>query len=189
MASSKAKTITFSLLLITAFATTLSYASESRTYTPSSSSYNYHPYYYSDGGATGSDKAAFIQVHNEARAAVGLPPFTWDDRLASFAQSWANQRIKDCHLIHSDGPYGENLFWGSGGYSAAFATKTWVEERRYYDLYTNSCANGMDCGHYTQIVWRKSTRLGCARVTCYNGGVFITCNYDPPGNYIGTRPY
>ncbi|KAL2923825.1 Pathogenesis-related protein 1C, partial [Bienertia sinuspersici] len=143
---------------------------------------------YSGGGASGSEKEAFLQVHNAARAYLGLPPFTWDDKVASFAQWWANQRINDCRLVHSDTEYGENIFWGSGGYSAAFAVQSWVNERKYYDYRTNACTGGMDCGHYTQIIWKKSTRLGCARVVCNNGGVYITCNYDPPGNYIGTRP-
>ncbi|CAN0908935.1 Basic form of pathogenesis-related protein 1 [Linum grandiflorum] len=35
----------------------------------------------------------------------------------------------------------------------------------------------------------NSVRLGCARAQCSNGWWFVTCNYDPPGNYIGQRPY
>ncbi|XWS52169.1 hypothetical protein CRYUN_Cryun11dG0043900 [Craigia yunnanensis] len=34
------------------------------------------------------------------------------------------------------------------------------------------------CGHYTQIVWKNTRRIGCARVICDNGDVFMTCNYD-----------
>ncbi|CAH1441532.1 unnamed protein product [Lactuca virosa] len=45
------------------------------------------------------------------------------------------------------------------------------------------------CGHYTQVVWRNSVRLGCARVQCNNDAWFVTCNYDPPGNYVGEKPY
>ncbi|KAK2998900.1 hypothetical protein RJ639_023346, partial [Escallonia herrerae] len=43
---------------------------------------------------------------------------------------------------------------------------------------------GQMCGHYTQVVWRNSVRLGCARVQSNSGWWFIACNYDPPGNYI-----
>jgi pathogenesis-related protein 1 len=69
------------------------------------------------------------------------------------------------------------------------AVKLWVDEKPYYDYNSNSCVNGEMCGHYTQVVWRKSLRIGCAKVKCDNGGTFITCNYDPPGNYVGERPY
>lgn len=48
---------------------------------------------------------------------------------------------------------------------------------------------GKMCGHYTQIVWRDSVRLGCASVNCLNGGMYAICSYDPPGNYIGESPF
>ena len=56
-----------------------------------------------------------------------------------------------------------------------------------YQTYTNLRTKTTDITH---IVWSSTRRVGCARVDCYGGrGVFITCNYDPPGNYIGERPY
>ncbi|KAL6347789.1 hypothetical protein AAG906_026318 [Vitis piasezkii] len=39
------------------------------------------------------------------------------------------------------------------------------------------------------VIWRNSLRLGCARVQCNSGGWFVICNYDPPGNYVGQRPF
>ncbi|KAK2987450.1 hypothetical protein RJ640_018587 [Escallonia rubra] len=86
-------------------------------------------------------------------------------------------------------PYGENLAKGSGDFTGKAAVDLWVGEKQYYDYNSNSCASGKVCGHYTQVVWRKSARVGCARVRCNNGWWFITCNYDPPGNYVGQRPY
>lgn len=128
---------------------------------------------------------------NEFHLLSGLSPLIWDGKLASYATWWANQRRYDCSLTHSTGPYGENLFWGSGSdWTPTFAVQSWVVEGRSYNYNTNSCDGRGMCGHYTQIVWRDTKRLGCARVVCENGaGVFITCNYDPPGNYVGERPY
>ncbi|KAJ7558979.1 hypothetical protein O6H91_04G064000 [Diphasiastrum complanatum] len=134
----------------------------------------------------------FLIPQNEARANVGLAPLQWDNRLAQYAQWWANQRAAygNCLLRHSGGPYGENVFWGSGkAWGPADAVSAWVDERQWYNYYTNSCSYFQDCGHYTQIVWRTSTRVGCAKSTCSDGDVFMTCNYYPPGNYIGQRPY
>ncbi|XP_022929438.1 pathogenesis-related protein PR-1-like [Cucurbita pepo subsp. pepo] len=141
-----------------------------------------------------SDKALqkqFLGPHNAARYALRLAPLVWDTKLARYAQSYANKRRGDCALRHSNGPYGENIFWGSGNaWSPAQAVADWVSERKWYSYWSNSCVEGELCGHYTQIVWRSTRRIGCARVTCKQGkGVFITCNYDPPGNYIGERPY
>ncbi|KAK8637708.1 hypothetical protein V6N13_136174 [Hibiscus sabdariffa] len=133
----------------------------------------------------------FLSPQNAARAAIGLRPLVWNARTASYAQWYANQRRKDCALRHSNGPYGENIFWGSGNvWKAAQAAALWVSERKWYDYRSNSCAGGEECGHYTQIVWSRSKRVGCAMVVCDGGrGVFMICNYDPPGNYIGERPY
>lgn len=133
----------------------------------------------------------FLSAHNAARAAVSaaLPPLTWDTTVAGIAQNYANQRKADCALRHSGGPYGENIAWGSANLSGMDAVNMWVAEKANYDYNSNTCAPGKVCGHYTQVVWKNSVRLGCAKVTCNNGGTFITCNYDPPGNFIGQKPY
>ncbi|XP_006658252.1 pathogenesis-related protein PRB1-2-like [Oryza brachyantha] len=138
----------------------------------------------------------FVNPHNSARSDVGVGPVTWNETVAAYAQAYANQRQGDCRLVHSNctGKYGENLFWGSAGgnWTAASAVAAWVSEKQWYNHTTNTCSapSGKSCGHYTQVVWRSSTAIGCARVVC-NGtlGVFITCNYSPPGNYIGQSPY
>lgn len=142
------------------------------------------------GGGGGDMRYQFVSQQNVARASMGLPPLVWDERVASYARWYAQSRRGDCALVHSSGPYGENLFWGSGtGWAPAQAVRAWLSERPRYNYWSNSCYGGM-CGHYTQIMWRNTRRVGCAMVTCYNGrGTFITCNYDPPGNYVGVRPY
>ena len=133
----------------------------------------------------------FMAPQNAARASLRIRPLVWDANLARYAQSYCNQRRYDCDLKHSNGPYGENIFWGSGsGWSPAQAAAAWVSERKWYDYWSNSCAEDQECGHYTQIVWNSTERIGCARVDCFRGrGVFMSCNYDPPGNYIGEKPY
>ncbi|KAH7836159.1 hypothetical protein Vadar_033247 [Vaccinium darrowii] len=82
----------------------------------------------------------------------------------------------------------ENIAVGSGDFTGAAAVGLWVGEKPNYNYNSNSCLRGQ-CGHYTQVVWKNSVRLGCARVRCNSGSWFITCNYDPPGNYVGQRPY
>ncbi|XP_030944731.1 pathogenesis-related protein 1-like [Quercus lobata] len=130
----------------------------------------------------------YLNAHNAARADVGVPPLNWDDTVAAYAQNYANQRIGDCNLVHSGGQYGENIAWSSGDLSGVDAVKLWVNEKANYDYNSNACVGG-ECLHYTQVVWRNSARLGCAKVRCNNGGTFIGCNYDPPGNYVGQKPY
>ncbi|GAB2292085.1 hypothetical protein Dimus_026333 [Dionaea muscipula] len=133
----------------------------------------------------------YVNAHNDARSQVGVGPVSWDDTLVAYAQDYANQRANDCALEHSSGPYGENIAVGYGyDFTGLDAVAMWVSEKQYYDYDSNSCADGEECGHYTQVVWRDSTRLGCGRSECYNGdGWFIICSYDPPGNYNGERPY
>jgi uncharacterized protein YkwD len=134
----------------------------------------------------------YVSPHNSARAAVGVAGVGWSTTLQAYAQSYANQRIGDCRLQHSGGQYGENIFWGSAGkdWTAADAVNSWVSEKQDYDYGSNTCRAGKQCGHYTQIVWRASTSIGCARVVCNNNrGVFIICSYNPPGNFVGQKPY
>ncbi|XP_022149164.1 basic form of pathogenesis-related protein 1-like [Momordica charantia] len=131
----------------------------------------------------------YLAAHNRARAGVGVGPMVWSDTVAAYAQAYAQERSKDCAMVHSTGPYGENIAAGYyPEFSGADAVKLWVDEKPKYDYASNSCIRG-DCGHYTQVVWRTSVRLGCSRVSCPKLSQFVVCNYDPPGNYIGERPY
>ncbi|CAA0840768.1 CAP (Cysteine-rich secretory proteins- Antigen 5-and Pathogenesis-related 1 protein) superfamily protein [Striga hermonthica] len=143
----------------------------------------------------GDYKSEFMRPQNAARRATraGLAPLVWDAKLENYALTYAKTRRGDCALQHSGGPYGENIFWGSGdgsGWPPAQASSDWASEVKYYHYSDNSCDQGHECGHYTQIVWRETKRIGCARVVCFNNkGVFMICSYDPPGNYIGEKPY
>ena len=132
----------------------------------------------------------FVNAHNAARQAVGVPPLAWDAKLARYARAYANQRRHDCLLVHSPGEaYGENIFWGQGRrWSATDVVASWVAEKQWYHYDTNTCS-GPDCSHYTQIVWRTTEKLGCAKIKCDTGDIFVSCEYYPPGNYIGARPY
>lgn len=136
----------------------------------------------------------FLFAHNIVRATKWELPLVWDTQLENYARWWAGQRKSDCALRHSFPEYdfklGENIFWGSGSaWTPSDAVREWAAEEKYYTYNTNSCAAGQQCGHYTQIVWRRTRRVGCARVVCDSGDVFMTCNYDPVGNYVGERPY
>ena len=70
----------------------------------------------------------------------------------------------------------------------------WVDnEKRKFDAASGTCMVGrpkeLRCGHYTQVVWRDTKAIGCARVKCDNGGVFINCYYTPAGNVLNQRPF
>ncbi|KAH7553453.1 hypothetical protein ACOSP7_029826 [Xanthoceras sorbifolium] len=132
----------------------------------------------------------FLNAHNKFRAAKDQPLLKWDSRLARFARRWGAQRKGDCDMIHSRGPYGENLFWGGKDHwTPTEVVHSWGREQNYYDVNANSCMEGQMCGHYTQIVWKSTTRVGCWRQKCTGGGLFVVCNYDPPGNYIDESPF
>lgn len=160
-----------------------------------------------DMAATGGDPEGnpalngITAAHNAARAAVmpvpstPLPALMWSPTVAAAAQTWANK----CMFQHSGNGYGENIYadTGQGGPQAVVAD--WVSEKANYNYSNNTCAAGKTCGHYTQVVWRSSQRLGCAVKQCttgspfgsFNGGrwTFWVCDYDPPGNFTGQRPY
>ena len=129
-----------------------------------------------------------LDAHNAIRARVGVPPLVWSDQLAQVAQDWANHLIATGGFRHRpNNRYGENLYSISGGTaSPAQVVGYWAREARGYDIRSNTCSGV--CGHYTQIVWGTTRAVGCAVATDRRREVWV-CNYDPPGNIVGYRPY
>lgn len=133
-------------------------------------------------------------AHDKIRARVKVGPMEWSEEMAAYAQRWADKlKQRGCDLQHrprsgADAQkYGENIFSATGQTAdAAMVVETWAAELADYDAKKNRC-KGV-CGHYTQIVWRKSQRLGCGMASCGDTEVWV-CNYDPPGNFLGQRPY
>ncbi|XP_027367749.1 pathogenesis-related protein 1A-like [Abrus precatorius] len=134
----------------------------------------------------------FLHAHNWVRKLYNLPLYAWDEQLASYARGYLMQRYEDCKLVHSNSDYGENMFWAKKlNWTPSDATYYWYKEKQWYDFHTLTCAPPPKaCGHFTQIVWRDSIRIGCALQHCHNpgAGMLIACEYDPPGNYENEHP-
>lgn len=147
------------------------------------------------GRASGSkmsnaDSKALVDHHNKARSAVGLKPLKWSGALASHAQKWADHLASTtCKMEHStDSDFGENIYRGTEGYYTALdASKAWEAEKKDLDGPLTR-ANLKAVGHYTQMVWRETNRVGCGEANC-SKNLIVVCNYDPPGNYLGRKPY
>ena len=155
------------------------------------------PQFPPSGQETG-DMAGTTEAHNAARQNVqppadpAIPPLGWSDDLAAVARGHAEK----CTFEHSGGPFGENLFAAVGVVpTPQDVVNSWVSEVADYDYASNSCSGV--CGHYTQVVWRDSVSVGCAAMSCTQNSPFggsdpwinWVCNYDPPGNFVGERPY
>jgi len=158
-----------------------------------------------DGGGAPPD-APFAQemlsAHNSVRISAtptpnpALPTLTWSTDTAATAQAWADQ----CQFRHNPnrGNLGENIAAATPNHlSTMGVVQNWAAESAHYNYGTNSCAGGQTCGHYTQIVWRNTTQVGCATKLCDENSPFSgftqwriwVCNYSPPGNIAGQRPY
>lgn len=151
--------------------------------------------------------------HNQVRAAVDtsgivggpLPALDWDSALAATAASWVAQcRDSDRDGLVDHNPdrsvghpwyVGENIFAGGGPVTAHDAVFHpmfgWASEQARFHYATNSCDAGATCGHYTQLVWRATQKVGCALGNCpgLRYPNTIICDYGPGGNVGNQKPY
>ena len=142
----------------------------------------------STSGSTASSgfEADILNAHNEKRALHGIQSLAWNDTLAKYAADYASSTFScnNVKLVHSNGPYGENLAAGySGGYKPVDA---WYDEIKQYD-FSNPGFNEAT-GHFTQLVWKSTSQVGCAKVTCDNSwSQYTICEYsNTRGNVVGT---
>jgi pathogenesis-related protein 1 len=144
-----------------------------------------------------------LEAHNQARASArptpkpALPALEWSAEATKTAEAWA----ANCSFAHNPnrGAFGENLAAATpGSWKTADVVKDWNSEAAHYNPSKNTCAPGKVCGHYTQLVWRNTTHVGCAMRTCTKNSPFgkdfpkwefWVCDYAPPGNFLGQRPY
>ncbi len=138
---------------------------------------------------------AVVNKHNAIRAELYAgSEMKWSETLANLSQAYANQLAQRGVMEHEpNSPYGENLAISTAEISYEYSTELWYSEKPDYDYSTNSCIGGAMCGHYTQIIWKNSTEIGCGsainQTGTYQGGNVVVCKYNPAGNYIGQRPY
>jgi pathogenesis-related protein 1 len=155
----------------------------------------------SEAALTQREREIILDAHNAAREARGIPTLAWSPSLALSAEAWATHlQGESCMWYHSDtevSGLGENIFYSwntdtSARRSADEPVFWWLAKEDFYSYEKNTCEEGKVCGHYTQVVWENTSYLGCGRVYCDSGDrvkeVWV-CQYDPPGNVVGQKPY
>ncbi|MCI5224141.1 MAG: SCP-like extracellular [Candidatus Electrothrix sp. AR4] len=145
------------------------------------------------------EPSAMTTAHNTWRSKTGVPDLKWSDKLADAAQKWADQLAQSsCSMKHSMGKYGENIYMASEATNSDGSTTmqkitaqdvvdSWGNEIKDYDYEENSCHSV--CGHYTQVVWKSTTEVGCGAAVCGDKSQIWVCQYTPRGNMVGEKPY
>ncbi|XP_044731398.1 venom allergen 3-like [Chrysoperla carnea] len=162
---------------------------------------------------SGNQKNQLLNKHNELRnrvakgnqngqpSASNMYELVWDDELANIAQCYANKCVFEhfrCELPKSRGGFGQNIY---GSFSSNYPNKLNYDAavQSWYNEVSVFPSNNVDkykfngsYGHYSQVVWAESKRIGCGAVLFKEGDWWkhqIYCNYGPPGNYIGSSVY
>ncbi|XP_021340630.1 cysteine-rich venom protein Mr30-like isoform X1 [Mizuhopecten yessoensis] len=145
-------------------------------------------------GVSASDQTSILNSHNTFRSnvsptATNMRTMSWDVEVAMIAQKWA----ESCQLSHDDGysryipgrfSVGQNLAMGHASWTVAITA--WHDEVSAFTLGGTNVFS--DVGHYTQMVWAETSKLGCGFAVC-SGTNFYVCNYSPTGNLDYNNPY
>jgi hypothetical protein len=134
-----------------------------------------------------------VAMHNQARAAAGVQSVIWDRGLAAAADAYAAQLASTGRWGHSAPAtrpgQGENLWMGTrGAFSVEQMVGAWASEQRMFrpGAFPRVSRTGSweDVGHYTQMIWARSTRVGCALRSSMRND-YLVCRYSPAGNVMG----
>lgn len=138
-----------------------------------------------------------VQIHNATRQTVGTAPLKWNCALADFAQKWANKDTfehspeKDRQNIIAGSLAGENLSNDSEtNQIMQKMIQGWIDEKQFLNADNKTCVAGKVCEHYTQMVWKTTTEIGCGIYRKSNSlgadfkdkASYFVCVYNPGGN-------
>lgn len=135
-----------------------------------------------------------LAAQNRERALVEVPPLQWDEDLAKGAAVWAGHLSRSHRFEHSPDapgaePQGENIWGGTPGYYLPEnMVALWTAEKRMFQpgVFPNASRSRRveDVSHYTQMVWRRTTHVGCAN-SVQGPEEVLVCRYRTAGNVIG----
>ncbi|KAL4737998.1 CAP domain-containing protein [Aspergillus similis] len=140
-----------------------------------------------------------LYSHNIHRANHSSPDVTWSSDLESSAQVLAARCVYEHDTSINGGGYGQNIGYGTSADEVAvmISNLMYNDEMGYYENLYGEATPDMTLfekwGHFSQIVWKGTTEVGCATVSCPSLGnvdsatavPFTVCNYSPAGNYDG----
>ncbi|KAL1969334.1 hypothetical protein VTN77DRAFT_9526 [Rasamsonia byssochlamydoides] len=149
--------------------------------------------------AANSYQATILYNHNIHRANHSAAALTWSSDLEASALQLANGCVYEHNTDINGGGYGQNIGYGipADNIGAMITNLMYNDEFGYFEgLYGQAnpdMSNFDHWGHFSQIVWKGTTQVGCATVVCNSLGnvdsseplPFTVCNYSPPGNYAG----
>jgi len=130
-------------------------------------------------GIDASFASEILDAHNKYRAQHKVGDLSWDVDTYNYAKNNADNYDCSGVLTHTHGKFGENL--AAGFKDGASTVAAWVDEPI---LYSDA---SFVYNHFTQVIWKGSTKVGCAYKDCRksNWGLYVVCEYDPYGNVIG----
>ena len=116
------------------------------------------------------EERTLLAAHNAERLRAGAVPLTWSETLEAEARDWAVTLMESDRFAHDPRPHGhgENLWmgWGDRVFQPEDMVGGWIAERRLYraGVFPNVSRTGdwVAVGHYTQLIWRGTTDVGCA---------------------------
>lgn len=139
--------------------------------------------------------ARILANHNAERARAGAAPLAWDNQLGTGAAAYAQQLAIAGRFAHSDRSnrpgIGENLWMGThGAFSVDAMVAAWASEKDFFmpGIFPEVSRSGdwEDVGHYTQMIWPTTRRIGCAIASTPRID-YLVCRYAGAGNVTGQR--
>lgn len=139
-----------------------------------------------------------LDSHNIHRRNASVSDLAWSDNMASIAAQIAASCVYAHDTSTGGGGYGQNIGAGAppSDVPGMITNEMYNNEINWYPLpygVEPDMTNFEKWGHYSQIVWKSTTSVGCATQYCpgglanTGGGVspyFTVCNYSPPGKCL-----